>query len=222
MRKFSLSDGVAVVVWLLPAVYLYFIYPTLPQTVPVHYGINGTIDRYGAKSEFLAGPLILMGASVLVYLLLRFLSAIDPKKQIKYGQETFQKLALGVVIFLAALNVTIIFATVHRGFQLHKLMFPIIGLLFVFLGNIMNSIKPNYFAGIRTPWTLESEDNWRATHRLAGKIWFAGGIVLAVAMLFLPVQAGTIVFICCVAIMALVPVIYSFVYFKKHQLNQNS
>jgi uncharacterized membrane protein len=222
MKKFTLLDGAALVVWLLPAVYLYFIYPTLSQTVPVHYGLNGTIDRYGTKNEFLAGPLILIGVSVLVYLLLRFLSAIDPKKQIKYGQETFQKLALGVVIFLAALNVAIIFATVHRGFQLHKLMFPIIGLLFVFLGNIMNSIKPNYFAGIRTPWTLESEDNWRATHRLASKIWFAGGIILTIAMLFLPAKAGTIFFISCVAIMVLIPVIYSFVYFKKRQLNQNS
>jgi len=222
MKKFNLLDGVAAIVWLLPAVYLYFIYPALPQTVPVHYGINGTVDRYGTKSEFLAGPLILMGVSVLVYLLLRFLSAIDPKKQIKYGQETFRKLALGVVIFLAALNITIIFATVHHGFQLHKLMFPVIGLLFVFLGNVMNSIKPNYFAGIRTPWTLENEDNWRATHRLASKIWFAGGIVLTIAMLFLPPQAGTVVLLCCVAIMVLVPVTYSFVYFKKHQLNQNS
>src|SRR4051794_21473976 len=104
MKKFTLPDAAAVVVWLIPAIYLYFVYPTLPQTVPVHYGINGTIDRYGTKNEFLAGPLILMGASILVYLLLRFLSVIDPKKQIKYGQETFKKLALGVVIFLAALN----------------------------------------------------------------------------------------------------------------------
>jgi uncharacterized membrane protein len=222
MKKFTLLDGAALVVWLLPVVFLWIIFPTLPQTVPVHYGINGTVDRYGSRKEFLIGPLILIGVSAMVYLLLKFLPAIDPKKQIKYGEDTFQKLALGMVVFLAALNIAIIYATVHKGFQIDKLLFPVIGLLFAFLGNMMNSIKPNYFAGIRTPWTLESEDNWRATHRLAGKIWFVGGIVITVIMLFLPPKAGTIVFTSCICVMALIPVIYSFVYFKKHQVNQNS
>ena len=222
MKKFTLLDGTALVVWLLPAVFLWIIFPALPQTVPVHYGLNGTVDRYGSRAEFLIGPLIMIGVSALVYLLLKFLPAIDPKKQIKYGEGTFQKLALGMVVFLAVLNIGIIYATVHRGFQIDKLLFPVIGLLFAFLGNMMNSIKPNYFAGIRTPWTLESEDNWRATHRLAGKIWFVGGIVLAIAMLILPPAAGTIIFTSCVVVMALIPVVYSFVYFKKHQVNQNS
>ncbi|HWZ02486.1 MAG TPA: SdpI family protein [Mucilaginibacter sp.] len=221
MKKFTLLDGTALVVWLLPAVFLWIIFPTLPQTVPVHYGLNGTVDRYGSRNEFLIGPLILIGVSALVYLLLKFLPAIDPKKQIKYGEGTFQKLALGLVVFLAILNIAIIYATVHRGFQIDKLIFPVIGLLFAFLGNMMNSIKPNYFAGIRTPWTLESEDNWRATHRLAGKIWFTGGIIITIVMLFLPPKAGTIFFTSAVIVMAFIPVIYSFVYFKKHQVNQN-
>jgi len=222
MKKFTLLDGAALVVWLLPAVYLWIIFPALPQTVAVHWGLNGTVDRYGTKNEFLIGPSVLIGVSGLVYLLLKFLPAIDPKKQIKYGQDTFQKLALGLVIFLAALNIAIIYATVNHGFQIDKLIFPLIGLFFAFLGNLMNSIKPNYFAGIRTPWTLESEDNWRATHRLAGKIWFVGGIIITIVMLFLPPKAGTIFFTIFVCVMALIPIIYSFVYFKKHQVNQNS
>ena len=222
MKKFTTLDGAAMVVWLLPAVYLYFIYGSLPQSVPVHFGINGTVDRYGSKSEFLIGPFILIGVSALVYLLLKFLPSIDPKKQVKYGTSTFQKLALGLVVFLAALNIAIVFSTVHHGFQIDKLIFPIIGLLFVFMGNIMNSIKPNYFAGIKTPWTLESEDNWRATHRLAGKIWVVGGIIVTITMLLLPPETGTIVFVSCVLIMAFIPVIYSFVYFKQHQTDQNS
>jgi uncharacterized membrane protein len=221
VKKFTYLDGAALVVWLLPAVYLFFIYSSLPALVPMHYGINGKVDRFGSKSEFLFFQWIMMGAPALVYLLLKFLPFFDPKKQVKYGESTFQKLAFGLVIFLTALNIVIIFATVHRGFQVGKLLFPIIGLLFAFMGNIMNSIKPNYYAGIRTPWTLESEDNWRATHRLAGKIWFTGGIILTLLMLFLPPKAGTIFFTSCVLIMALIPVVYSFVYFKKHQTDQN-
>ncbi|WP_295676398.1 SdpI family protein [uncultured Mucilaginibacter sp.] len=219
MKKFTLLDGAALVVWLLPVVYIWILFPTLPQTVPVHYGINGTVDRYGSKNEFLIGPVILTGVSALVYLLLKYLPAIDPKKQIKYGEVTFQKLGLGLVVFMAALNVGIAYATAHHGFPIEKLLFPVIGLLFAFIGNMMNSIKPNYFAGIRTPWTLESEDNWRATHRLAGKIWFVGGLLITIIMLILPATIATILFTAFVIIMAFIPVIYSFIYFKKHQVN---
>jgi uncharacterized membrane protein len=222
MKKFSFLDGGALVVWLLPLIYILTIYQTLPQTVPLHYGINGTPDRYGSKSEFMTTQWILAGVPLLVYLLLKFLPLIDPKKQIKYGESTFQKLAFGIVLFISALNIAIIFATAHHGFKIDKLIYPLVGLLFVFIGNIINSIKPNYFAGVRTPWTLENPDNWRATHRLASKIWFVGGLLLTILMLFLPDGPGGIVFICAIAVLVLIPVIYSYLYFLKHDFKQNS
>jgi len=125
---------------------------------------------------------------------------------------------MGLVIFLAALNICVTFSTVNRSFNAGRLLLPMISLLFVFLGNMMNTIKPNYFAGVRTPWTLEDEGNWRATHRLAGKLWFIGGILLAIATLVLPLQTGTYIFIPCIVLMAFIPMIYSYIYFKKHQL----
>ena len=222
MKKFTLSDGAALVIWLLPAVYLVVIYSSLPQIVPLHYGLNSNVDRFGNKSEFLAGPFILMGASAFAYLLLKFLPAIDPKKQVKYGQATFQKIGLGMVVFTAALNIVIIFATAHHGFQIEKLMLPVIGLMFAFLGNLFNTIKPNYFAGFRTPWALESEDNWRATHRMAGRLWLAGGILIAIVTLFCPPAPATIVMLCITAVMVIFPYAYSYFYFKNHRLNQNS
>jgi len=219
MKKFSLLDGGALAIWLLPVIYLFLIYGGLPPVVPVHYGLNGAVDRYGSKSEFLTTSAILMGASAFVYLLLKFLPAIDPKKKVRYGERTFQKLGFGIVIFLAALNLCIMYATVHRGFEVGKLIFPLAGLLFVFIGNVMNSIKPNYFAGVRTPWTLESEDNWRATHRLASRLWVSGGLVITVITFILPAKPGTIIFMCGVAVLVLIPVTYSYIYFKKHRLN---
>jgi uncharacterized membrane protein len=219
MKKFTLLDGAALVVWLLPAVYLLFVYSSLPQIVPMHYDINGNVNAYGSKGKFLAFQSVMLGVPALVYLLLKFLPAIDPKKQVKYGESTFQKLAFGIVIFLSALNIAIIFSTIHHEFKINKLIFPLIGLLFAFIGNIMNSIKPNYFAGFRTPWALENEDNWRATHRLASKMWFFGGIILTITTLLLPSETGEIVFPCILSIMVLIPFIFSYMYFKKHQLN---
>ncbi len=222
MKKFTYLDAAALVVWLVPAIYLFIIYSSLPQIVPLHYGINGNVDRYGSKGEFLATDLLLLGMPALVYLLMKYLPNIDPKKQVKYGEATFQKLGLGIIIFFAALNIAITFATVHRGFQIDKLILPLMGLMFVFIGNIMNSIKPNYFAGFRTPWALENEDNWRATHRLVSKIWFSGGIIITVATLLLPPKPATIVMMYIVGMMVIIPFAYSYLYFKKHKTGQNS
>lgn len=222
MKKFSYLDVVALVVWLVPLTYLYFIYDSLPQRVPLHYGLNGTVDRYGNKSEFLGTDWILLGVAAFVYLLLRFIGYIDPKKQVKFGQETYMKLAVGIVILLSALNIVIIYATAHKGFQIDKLLLPLLGLMFVFLGNILNSIKPNYFAGFRTPWALENEDNWRATHRLVSKMWFFGGIAITVLALILPPSPATITMFCIIAVITIIPFAYSYWYFKNRQVNQNS
>ncbi|HTD39571.1 MAG TPA: DUF1648 domain-containing protein, partial [Mucilaginibacter sp.] len=100
MKKYNLMDAAAMMIWLLPVAYIAYIYPSLPASVPVHFGIDGTPDRYGSRGEFLTTESILMGMSAFVYLLLKFLPAIDPKKYVKYGEATFQKLALGLVFFM--------------------------------------------------------------------------------------------------------------------------
>jgi uncharacterized membrane protein len=217
MKKFTWVDAAALLIWLLPIAYIAYIYSSLPASVPVHFGVEGKPDRYGSRGEFIGTQAILMGASALVYLLMKYLPSIDPKKYVKYGEATFQKLAFGIIVFFTLLDIAIAFAAVNSEFKVDKLILPIVGMLFAFMGNIMHSIKPNYFAGIRTPWTLEDNDTWRATHRLAGKLWFTGGLVLTSLVLFLPAKASAAVFMSGVAIMVLVPVIYSYVYFKKHR-----
>jgi uncharacterized membrane protein len=222
MKKINLLDVAAIVIWLLPIAYIMYIYQSLPVSVPIHFGADGKPNQYGTRSEFLGVQAMVLGAAAFVYLLLKFLPAIDPKKYVKYGEATFQKLALGMVLFLSALTIGIAFSTVNNSLNIEKLILPMTGLLFAFIGNIMHSIKPNYFAGMRTPWTLEDDDTWRATHRLAGKLWFAGGIILTIVALLLPAETGIIVFMSLVAVMVLIPVVYSYLYYKKHHpLNQN-
>ncbi len=222
MKKLSLIDISAIIVWLLPLCYLAYLYPTLPSSVALHYNMQGKVDNYGPKSTFLVVQFILLCVAALVYLLLRFIPGIDPKKNLKYSLKTFQKVALAIVIFMAALTIIFTYATAHHGVNVDRLIFPVIGLLFVFMGNVMHSIKPNYFVGIKTPWTLENPDNWRATHMLAGKLWFIGGIILTILMLFLSAPANFYAFLIITVILGLVPVVFSYKYFKGHRLNQNS
>ncbi|MGC4101408.1 SdpI family protein [Ferruginibacter sp.] len=205
------------IIWLLPALYFIKIYNNLPPQVPLHFGLNGKPDRYGSKDELMGVMALLSVISLGVYFLVKYLPKIDPKKTASYSSNTFSSIALVVVVFLAALQLLIINASVNGSFALSKFLFPLLGLFFTFLGNLMFSVKPNYFVGIRTPWTLENANTWRVTHQLAGKMWFAGGIAIAVICLLLPFTVATIVFISITLIITLIPVIYSYTYYKKHQ-----
>ena len=80
---------------------------------------------------------------------------------------------------------------------------------------LSQTIKPNYFLGIRTPWTLENETVWKETHRMAGKMWFVGGLIVVFASLILEEQLNLIVFLIIVGIITLIPIIYSYLLFKK-------
>jgi uncharacterized membrane protein len=217
MKKLTWKDGVIFLLWLLPLIYLAMVYSTLPQIVPLHFGMDGKPDSYGSRSKFILVVLLMMVVAAIAYLLLKYLPRIDPKRKVRYSQSTFQQMSFVLLLFITVMNMSIIYAVTHEGFQMNKLLFPLCGLLFTYLGNIMHSIKPNYFVGIRTPWTLENEDNWRKTHQLGGKIWLTGGLLITLITLLLPAKGSLIFFAIALSIMALIPVIYSYLYFKKHQ-----
>jgi uncharacterized membrane protein len=136
---------------------------------------------------------------------------IDPKKHAAENKPRLKQLAFGVVIFMSALLCMIIYSSSHGNISFNiGLVLAGVGLLFGFIGNYMHNMRPNYFAGFRLPWTLENEENWRKTHALAGKLWFAGGLALAIICLFLSAKAALIVFFTVMIVLTLIPAIYSY------------
>lgn len=212
MKK--ITNWIAILISLLPFGYIAIIWNSLPQTVPVHFGADMKPDRMGDKSELLLVVGIVAAVSLFVYFLFRNIHHIDPKRKGVPPSSAFYKLGMGMVVFMAALNILIILSAKGvTAFQ--NLLFPLLGLLFAFIGNYMINIKPNYFAGIRLPWTLSSDENWRKTHQFGGKLWFGGGMLIAVVSLFLPANISFIFFIAMMVPMALMPVVYSYLLFKK-------
>lgn len=214
MKK-GLLNAIAILIALLPAAYLGIIWNNLPQTVPVHFNAQMKPDRMGDKSELWLIVGLMAGASLLTYFLLTNIGKIDPKRRGKLqSAAAFQKLALGLVIFISALGILIL-QSAKGGTVLKDLLFPLLGLLFAFIGNYMVNIKPNYFAGFRLPWTLSNDENWRKTHQLGGRIWFAGGLVIALVCLLLPASTAFVFFLGATLLMVLIPVVYSYRLFKK-------
>ena len=215
-KKFTASDWIVLCLVLIPIIYLATIYTNLPAIVPTHFDIKGEADKSSSKSELWLIIGLIGLVSILVYLLLKFLPSIDPKKQVKYGATAFKKIAIAVVFLMFLINCMVIHAAQTGQFDFGKSLPIALGLFFAFMGNVMYSIKPNYFAGIRTPWTLESDDTWRETHRLAGKLWFAGGLMIALCGLVFPFSTAIIILIVITIIITAWPVIFSYTYFKSH------
>ena len=91
----------------------------------------------------------------------------------------------------------------------------LLGLIFVIIGNYMPKLKVNHTVGIRLPWTLQSEDNWHKTHRLAGKLWVVGGLILLLEsglQFAVPYVMGIVILT-----IVFIPVMYSYQLSRKNR-----
>lgn len=200
-------------VWLValfPVIYIILIWKQLPEKVAMHFDINGEPDRYGNKTELALMTGILFVLSVGVYYLLANINRIDPKRYAMENTSRFRKIGFAVAVFMSGLTCFIIYSSINGGSKIDtSLILAAVSFLLAVIGNYMPNLKPNYFAGMRLPWTLEDPENWKATHALAGKIWFIGGILLGIGCFVLPAKAAFVVFMTGVAAMVLIPAVFS-------------
>jgi uncharacterized membrane protein len=194
----------------LPFIYLAFIWNNLPDRIPMHWNGSGEIDRYGDKKELVLMLFLLTGITYFVFLVI---PKIDPKQKLQNMGNKLNNLRLILGIFMSALALGIVYSTQQKSSN-PGFLFVIIGLLFAFLGNYFKTIKPNYFIGIRTPWTLENEEVWKKTHLLGGKLWFVGGLLMATTFV-LPNKIQFYTFMGITAVITIIPIVYSYLAFKK-------
>ncbi len=186
----------------------------LPARVPTHWNLRGEIDGWADKTPgILFIPLIALGVNAL----LRILPWFDPRLRRTPGHESLMPAVLPIVrIATLLLFATIFFVQMatslgHNVPSGRILMTCFLG-FFVIMGNYLGNLRPNYFVGIRTPWTLENSETWRATHRLGGRLMFFGALILLVSQLFLSERLFGLLFIG--SILALVA--WGFVYSWHH------
>ena len=153
---------------LLPFLYLGYIWQELPNKVPVHWNAKGEIDRYGDKTELLLIPFLL---PLLIYVIFLVIPYIDPKKNIEKMGKKYDTIKFLLTVFMSVLATYILYSAKTASISSPNGVIILIGILFIILGNFFKTIKANYFIGIRTPWTLENEEVWKHTHRMAGKLW---------------------------------------------------
>lgn len=189
-------------VCLLPIVLSWVVYPELPERVAVQWGVDGLPSNYAPRAFAAFGlPLLLAAVNVITQLSLNG----DPKRQ---GQSAvLRRLArwLIPVVSLVMVPVTL-FIAMGAVIPVEKIALPLVGVLFLLFGNYLPKCRRNYTMGIKLPWTLDSEENWNKTHRMAGFLWMAGGVVWIVCAFCGWYLASGIL----VVLMAALPALYSF------------
>jgi uncharacterized membrane protein len=216
MKKITVF-AICIAIALLPAIYLLHIWPSLPAIIPTHWGASTQPDAYGNKNTVIALPAIFSGITSVVVLLILNLDKIDPKKGKNIPAILINKLSISLSVFMAAISIYILYITQSKNHQLGNFIFFLLGLFFTVLGNILYSVKQNFFIGARLPWTLSNEENWNKTNRLMSKLFFASGIIVMICSFFLPTTVMLVITIAAVAGSAVYSIIFSFLLFKKQQ-----
>jgi uncharacterized membrane protein len=208
----TIHIGIIAIILLSFATAAYF-YNKMPERMISHWDALGNPNGYMSKCWALyLMPII----TILMYLMLIFIPKIDPlKKNVDKFRGYFDWFILMLVVFFVYIYFLTIAANLGHVFNMTSAMLPAVGLLFVFVGQMLLHAERNWFIGIRTPWTLSSDKVWKKTNTLGGKLFkFAGAIVI------LSVFAGRFAFLIMltsVLLAAFVPLIYSYFEYKKEK-----
>ena len=199
------------IVILFPMFWGLMIWSQLPNQISIHFNIADQADNFQPK------PLVVFGLPIfllLVHLFVIFMIGRDPKNRtmnekmvkVNHWLTPIVSLSISYLIYSKALG-----STTNPSVFVSVLLV----LIFVIMGNYMPKLKVNHTVGIRLPWTLQSEDNWQKTHRLAGKLWVLGGLILLLEsgiQFAVPYVMGIVILT-----IVLIPILYSYQLSRKNR-----
>jgi len=153
----------------------WYLAPQLPDVIATHWNATGQVNGTMAKIWALVFvPLLAAGTATVLF----FVPTIDPlKESYKAFRREYNWLIVLIVAFLVMIQGLVLAWNLGYRFNFSRFIAPSIGLLFYFIGGILPGLKRNWFAGIRTPWTLSSDRVWKKTHEHAGSVFQLAGIV---------------------------------------------
>ncbi len=194
------------------------LYQNLPEQVPSHFDMEGNVNDFMSKQEFWLVALL----PLLLWGLFLVLPTMDPKKE-NYAKfaKAYQCFHFGMVAFMDFIffvSLSGVFATDTT--YMSMVIYISVGLLFLWIGKIMPQLKPNFFMGIKTPWTLSSETVWEKTHKVGGVCFRIGGICFCILPFFGSAVGNILLFPLIILLLYPIPLSY-FLYAKEEKKNQS-
>ena len=214
IKKYKRTLIITSLVLLIPVIVGLLLWNKLPDPMPSHWNIHGEVDSWSSKAFVVFGLPALMLALQWVCVLA---SMADPKYE-NYNPKMIRLMfwicpAIGLVlcfmVYPAALGYSV---------PVETIMPLLVGAMFIAVGNWMPKCQQTYTMGIKLPWTLNSEENWNATHRFGGKVWFFGGIVTILTAFF----GNFWILMGILAMMVILPTVYSYLYYRNHEKGKDN
>lgn len=209
MRTRTAAAAIAALIVVMAIVSLW-LYPALPATVPIHWGLSGEPDGWAPKATgLLFGPVV----AALVLAMLFALPWLSPRSfAVESFRGTFNYVMVVMALLMGFVHGIILLAALRPEWDESRLLISGIFVFLALMGNVLGKVRRNFWMGIRTPWTLADDRVWDSTHRLAAHLLFGGGLLGALA-----VWLGAPPALCLIGllVLALVPVLHSLVLSKR-------
>lgn len=207
------NDWLIWVIILSPFLFVAYFWDKFPSQIATHFGMDGQPNDYSSK---VTGLILFPGINVLMYFLFIVLPKIDPSRK-NYGlfQDKFKIIRALLHALLSYITMVTVFYSLGYQFNIEYVLFYGLLAFFLVMGNYLGNVRHNYFIGIRTPWTLSNETVWKNTHRLTAKIWVGGSLLMMVIYPFLPQEISGTAFMIFIGAIAIIPIFYSFLDFRK-------
>ena len=208
MKKYRGTLIVTSLIILLPVLIGVLLWNQLPAEVATHFGADGTPDGWSSKVFAVFG---LPAFMLVIHWVCFAVTHADPKyKNINDKMMTLVLWIIPIISLLVPITVYGYALGLQTNYSMYGMAF--IGVLFIVIGNYLPKCRQNYTMGIKLPWTLSDEENWNHTHRMAGFLWVVCGFVVLVNAFL----QWMWLFLAAVLVMAFVPMIYSYLFFRKH------
>ena len=214
IKKNKLTLVIASIITLLPCVFGLIMWDKLPNTMATHWGVDGNADGFSSKLFAVLGmPLIILAIMWLCILI----TAKDNQK-VEQNNKPF-RLILWIMPTISCIASAMTYAfALGKDINVSLILPLLLGVMFTAIGNYTPKMKQNRTMGIKIKWTLENEQNWNATHRFGGRVWFYGGFAMMLTTL-LPTKIMIWTMFAIMLPLVFAPAIYSYLYYKKQVKN---
>ena len=205
LRKSSIISIIASILILI--IFNILFYDKMPAELPTHWNFQGQADDYSSKFDAMV---LTHGFLVVMNIFACFMLDNDPRnKKQKNFLMTLSKLAMPAIM-LVVYTITVMVG-LGRDVNVSVIIPVFVGLLFIAIGNYLPKTRRNYTMGIKLPWTLNSDENWRRTHRLGGICFVIIGLCLILSVFL----KSEIVFLVPLFLGSIIPAIYSYYLYTK-------
>jgi len=154
-------------------------WPYAPERMPTHWNLAGEVNGYGGK---FTGLLVLPLTALGIYVLMLVLPLVDPgRRNYQNFATAYNAIRMTILLVVAAIYVCLLVTAFGGKVNVTAISSLLIAAMLLVIGNFLGKIRPNWFVGVRTPWTLSSKLSWNKTHRLAGWLFMVMGLLVAAA-----------------------------------------